>query len=198
MAARSYIALFGSDGWWSTAVGEAGLGRVTLVSIGGWSALSVGSREHEISDPSVPTAVNGELIRHVHAPYTSLVIILVLLVGGHVEESKLIDTLGGRNHPQPISQLLFLQELFGPALRMRKAKRDNSGVPHSQVLEITAGEGLVRDDLNLAVSDLRDLDDIAKVAGAAIDLDAIVQELLERRNVKDFVVGRLRRIDDEL
>jgi hypothetical protein len=37
----------------------------------------------------------------------------------------------------------------------------------------------VRDDLNLSIADALDLDLVAKVAGAAFDLDAIVQEFLE-------------------
>jgi hypothetical protein len=53
-----------------------------------------------------------------------------------------------------------------------------------QVLQVAAGELLVRDDLDLALALLGDLDDVAEVTGAALDLDA--------------VVDGLRAVDDEL
>ena len=56
----------------------------------------------------------------------------------------------------------------------------------------------MRDDLDLPFADLRDLDRVAEVAGAAVDLDAVVQELLEGGNVEDLVAGRLSGVDDEL
>ena len=67
-----------------------------------------------------------------------------------------------------------------------------------QVLEVAARELIVRDYLNLAVALLRDLDGIAEVADAAIDLDLLVEELLEGRHVKDLVARWLRGVDDEL
>lgn len=54
------------------------------------------------------------------------------------------------------------------------------------------------DDLNLAVTLLGDLDGIAEVANAAVNLDLLVQELLESRDIEDLVAGRLRGVDDEL
>lgn len=53
----------------------------------------------------------------------------------------------------------------------------------------------MRDDLDLAVAGLRDLDRVAEVAGAAVDLDAVVQELLEGRDVEDLVGGGLGCVD---
>jgi len=72
---------------------------------------------------------------------------------------------------------MLLQELFG------------------QVLEVTAREFDVRDNLNLAGALLRDLDAVAEVADAALNLDAVVKELLECGNVKDLVVDGLRAVD---
>jgi hypothetical protein len=57
---------------------------------------------------------------------------------------------------------------------------------------------LVRNDLDLAITLLGDGDGVAEVAGAAIDLDAIVKELLESLDVKDLIVDRLGAVDDEL
>ena len=67
-----------------------------------------------------------------------------------------------------------------------------------QVLQVSARELLVRNDLDLAVALLRDLDRVAEVAGAALDFDAVVQELLEGLDVEDLVVDGLRAVDDEL
>lgn len=67
-----------------------------------------------------------------------------------------------------------------------------------QVLEVAARELVVGDNLNLAIAGLRDLDGLAEVAGAALDLDALVEELLESRDVEDLVAGGLRSVDDEL
>lgn len=53
-------------------------------------------------------------------------------------------------------------------------------------------------DLDLAITDLGDLDGLAQVADAAVDLDLLVQELLEGGNIEDLVAGGLRGVDDEL
>jgi hypothetical protein len=55
----------------------------------------------------------------------------------------------------------------------------------------------VGDDLDLAVG-VGDLDGVAEVAGAALDLDLLVEELLEREDVEDLVAGGLLGVDDEL
>lgn len=67
-----------------------------------------------------------------------------------------------------------------------------------QVLQVAAGELLVGDDLDLAIGLLGDLDVVAEVASAALDLDAVVQELLEGLDVEDLVVDGLRAVDHEL
>lgn len=69
---------------------------------------------------------------------------------------------------------------------------------HVQVLEVAARELVVGNDLNLAITDLGDLDGIAKVADAALNLDLLGEELLEGRDVEDLVAGGLRSVDNEL
>lgn len=54
------------------------------------------------------------------------------------------------------------------------------------------------DDLDLAVTDLGDLDGLAEVADAALNLDLLVQELLEGGDIEDLVARGLRGVDDEL
>ena len=67
-----------------------------------------------------------------------------------------------------------------------------------QVLEVAARELVVGNDLDLAITLLGDLDGLAEVAGAALNLDALVQELLEGGDIEDLVAGGLRSVDDEL
>jgi hypothetical protein len=67
-----------------------------------------------------------------------------------------------------------------------------------QVLEVTTRELLVRNDLDLALSLLANLDDIAKVADTAVNLYLVLEELLEGGDIEDLVACRLRSIDDEL
>lgn len=54
------------------------------------------------------------------------------------------------------------------------------------------------DNLDLSITDLRDGDVFAEVVGAALDLDAIVQEFLKRRQVKDLIADWLAGVDDVL
>jgi hypothetical protein len=56
----------------------------------------------------------------------------------------------------------------------------------------------VRDDLDAAVPKVRDIDGLAEVARAALDLNALLQERGEGGGVEDAVVGRLGGVDDVL
>jgi len=56
----------------------------------------------------------------------------------------------------------------------------------------------VRDDLDLPVAHLLDVDIIAQVARAALDLNPVVQELFERAEVEDLVRDRLAAVDGVL
>lgn len=67
-----------------------------------------------------------------------------------------------------------------------------------QVLEVAARQLVVGNDLDLAVTLLGDLDLVAEVADTALNLDLLVQELLEGRDIENLVGGRLGGVDDEL
>ncbi len=56
----------------------------------------------------------------------------------------------------------------------------------------------MRNDLDLPIALLADLDRVAQVPRAAIDFDAVVKELLKCRDVEDLVGGGLGGIDDVL
>ena len=56
----------------------------------------------------------------------------------------------------------------------------------------------MRDDLNLALSLLADLNDFTEVAYSAIDFDLVVKELLKGGNIEDLIRGGLRSIDNVL
>jgi hypothetical protein len=67
-----------------------------------------------------------------------------------------------------------------------------------QVLEVTTRERNVRDDLDLAITGLGDLNVLAEVTDTTFNLDAVVQELLKGGDVEDLVAGGLGSIDHEL
>lgn len=67
-----------------------------------------------------------------------------------------------------------------------------------QVLEVTTRELVVGNDLDLALTLLLDNNVVTQVVGAALDLDAVLEELLEGSDVEDLVAGRLRSINDVL
>lgn len=67
-----------------------------------------------------------------------------------------------------------------------------------QVLQVAAGELLVSNDLDLALALLGDGNGVAEVTGAALNLDAVVKELLESLDVEDLVVDGLGAVDDVL
>lgn len=54
------------------------------------------------------------------------------------------------------------------------------------------------DDFDLSLSGLGDGDVVAEVVGAALDLDAVVQELLESGQVEDLVADGLAGVDHVL
>ena len=54
------------------------------------------------------------------------------------------------------------------------------------------------DNLDLAITGLGDDNVVTEVADTALDLDAVVEELLEGRDIEDLVACRLRSVDDVL
>jgi len=56
----------------------------------------------------------------------------------------------------------------------------------------------VRDHLNLPISNLADLNNIAQVPHSVINLDLVVEELFEGGDIEDLVRGGLRSVDYEL
>ena len=67
-----------------------------------------------------------------------------------------------------------------------------------QVLEVSARELVVGDNLDLALASLLDDDLVAEVANTAINLDLFLEELLEGGGVEDLVASGLLGVDDEL
>ena len=54
------------------------------------------------------------------------------------------------------------------------------------------------DDLNLPLTLLANLYRVTQVTNPIVDLDLVVEEFLEGRNIEDLVRGGLGGIDDEL
>ncbi|KAJ8612323.1 hypothetical protein MRB53_037533 [Persea americana] len=104
-----------------------------------------------------------------------LVIVLIRLVIDHVEEPQLVCAGGSRDDTEPVAELLLLE-----------------------VLEVSARKLLVRNNLDLALSLLADGNGLAQVAGPAVDLYALVEELLKGGDIENLVRGRLGAVDNEL
>jgi hypothetical protein len=115
-----------------------------------------------------------------HCNLFRLLVVLVSLVVDDVEELELVDTARGGDDAEPVTELLLLEELLG------------------QVLEVATRELIVGGDLDLAITDLLDDNVVTEVVGAAVDLDAVLEELLEGGDVEDLVAGGLRSVDDVL
>lgn len=67
-----------------------------------------------------------------------------------------------------------------------------------QVLEVSARELIVGNDLNLALAGLLDDDGVAEVTNTALNLDLVLEELLEGGSVEDLIARGLLGVDDEL
>jgi hypothetical protein len=129
-----------------------------------------------------------------------LLVVLLSIVVDDVEELELVDALASADDTEPVTELVLLEELLGAvvAVSRRSSLSRKGGVGNVQILEVAAGELVVGEDLNLAVTGAGDLDGLSEVADAAVDLDLLVQELLKSRDVEDVVAGGLRGVDDEL
>lgn len=69
---------------------------------------------------------------------------------------------------------------------------------HSQVFQVPPGELSVCDDFDLPFTLLANLDCVAQIPYAVVDLDLVVQKFLKGGNVEDLVGGGLGGVDDEL
>jgi len=56
----------------------------------------------------------------------------------------------------------------------------------------------MRNNLDLSITLLRDGHGVAEVSNASVNLDLILEEFLEGRDVEDLVAGGLGGVDDEL
>jgi hypothetical protein len=109
-----------------------------------------------------------------------LLVVLLSLVVDDVEELELVHSLRSRDDAEPVTELHLLKELLG------------------EILEVAAREVVVGNDLDLAIGGLGDLDVVAKVADAALNLDLLVEKFFEGGDVEDLVACGLRSVDDEL
>lgn len=88
-----------------------------------------------------------------------LFLILSLLIVGNVEVTELEGLLVSGNNAQPVTDLVLLQELLG------------------KVLQVALGESNVGNNGDLVITSAGDNDGITQVVGAALNLDAVMEEL---------------------
>ena len=111
---------------------------------------------------------------------SSLFVILLIVLVGDVEVTELVGALVRGNDTEPVAELVLLEELLG------------------KVLEVTLGELLVGGDGDLGIITTDNGHLIGETTGAALDLDAIVEELLESRGIENLVTSGAGAVDDEL
>lgn len=104
-----------------------------------------------------------------------------------------------REHvPNPVTELVLLQELFGQvlevALREGDVRSDGEfvGVACVEVSFKCGFNGIVKHTIT------GDFDGFAELASLALDLYAVVEELLEISTIEDTVASGLRVVDDKL
>jgi hypothetical protein len=128
-----------------------------------------------------------------------LLVILISLVVDDVEELELVNTAGGGDDAEPVTELLLLEELLGAVyIISENVDTQDPCERNVQVLQVAARELVVGNDLDLAIGRGGDDNVVAEVVGAAVNLDVVLEELLEGGDVEDLVAGRLRSVDDEL
>jgi hypothetical protein len=161
-------------------------------------ALALSPEEHSKHDPQTETDRSRQKKRHIGA--IRLFLILLSLVVDDVVEAELVDTLGGGDDTEPVTELLLLEVLLGAGLKsmVSGVSRISAQQGNSQVLQVAAGEGDVSNDLDLALAGLGNHDVVTEVADTALDLDAVVEELLEGGDIENLVGGRLGSVDNEL
>jgi hypothetical protein len=110
---------------------------------------------------------------------TPHLLLLVSTRGADLEVAELVGVLRRGDDVKEITELLLLQVLLGEVLEVSLRERKLGG---------DADLGLVAGDGNL----------LTEVAGLAVDLDSIVEELLEGSNIEYLVLNRGGTIDGEL
>lgn len=106
-------------------------------------------------------------------------LLLLSLTTADLEVSQLVRVLAVGNNVQEITKLGLLQELLGQVLQVSLGERKLSRDRHL---------GLVRGDFDLA----------SKLASLAVDLDAVVKELVEGVDIEHLIIHRLGAVNGEL
>ena len=126
-------------------------------------------------------------------------LLLLVITRLDVVEAELVDVLRGGDDtgrhvspnvhtvkveklgvPNPVTEGVLLEELFGEVFEVPLGKRDARG--HGDLVGAIAG----------------DLDALSKLPDLALDLDAIVQVLFEGCAIEDTVASGARVVNDEL
>jgi hypothetical protein len=111
--------------------------------------------------------------------WSSLFVILIIVIVGNVEVTELVGVLVRGNNTEPVAELVLLEELL------------------CKVLEVALGEVLVGGDGDLIIAAVDD-HLVGETTSAALNLDAIVKELLEGSGIEDLVTSGAGAVNDKL
>merc|ERR1719412_3008924 len=118
-------------------------------------------------------------IQHNNIGLFSILVLIVRLLIVDLEVSELVAVLGAGHHTEPVPQVVLLQILLG------------------EVLQVSLGEGDVRSEGQLGLLSLHG-ELLAKVAGLAGNLDALLEIFLEISAVHDSILHWVSAVNKEL
>merc|ERR1719510_311258 len=118
-------------------------------------------------------------IQHNNIGLFSILVLIVRLLIVDLEVSELVAVLGASHHAQPVPQVVLLQILLREVLEVSLGERDVGGEGQLGLLSLH-GELL------------------AKVAGLAGNLDALLEVFLEISAVHDSILDWVSAVNEEL
>lgn len=120
-----------------------------------------------------------EVKNHYRSISSTRFLLVLGITAADLEVSQFVGVLAVGDNVQEITKLGLLQELLGQVLQVSLRERK---------LGSDTDLGLVRGDFDLA----------AKLTGLAVDLDAVMEELVEGIDIENLIINRLRAVDGEL
>ena len=131
---------------------------------------------------------NTQVLHHMSERW-HLSLLLNVLVLVDLEVAERVGVVGGSDDAEEVLKVVLLEVLLGEVLEVTLREGDRRGEDKL----VAWGELVVLDGSKNGLTVVGNGDEVTKLAGLAVDLDAVVKELLESRTVED-VVGRGDRV----